>query len=77
MPGESVEAEALNLIVAKKKWEQQEKEIRELIMYAYGKDTVTEMYALEETDKSSRSARYMLRSVGARIYLMLFLSLLL
>ena len=28
MPGESVEAEALNLIVAKKKWEQQEKEIR-------------------------------------------------
>lgn len=54
MPGESVEAEALNLIVAKKKWEQQEKEIRELIMYAYGKDTVTEMYALRKQIRAQR-----------------------
>ena len=37
--GESVEQQALNAVIAKKKIEEQEKQIRELIMYSYGQDT--------------------------------------
>ena len=54
MPGSSVEAEALNLIVAKKRWEQQEKELRELIMFRFGRETLTEMYDLRKKIKAQR-----------------------
>lgn len=54
MPGTSVEAEALNLIVAKKRWEAQEKELRELIMFRFGRETLTEMYDLRKKIKAQR-----------------------
>lgn len=54
MPGESIEAEALNIVIARRKWEQQEKEVRELLLYAYGPDTVSEMYHLRKQIKAER-----------------------
>ena len=44
--GGSVEEEALNATVARKKLEEQEKHIRELIIWAYGKETYVEMMQL-------------------------------
>jgi hypothetical protein len=41
--GGSVEEEALNATIARKKLEEQEKHIRELIIWAYGKETYVEM----------------------------------
>lgn len=44
--GNSVEEEALNATIARKKLEEQEKHIRELIIWAYGKETYVEMMQL-------------------------------
>jgi len=44
--GGSVEEEALNATIARKKLEEQEKHIRELIVWAYGKETYVEMMQL-------------------------------
>ena len=44
----SVEKEALDAIILKKKIETQEKEIRELIMIVYGKETLMEMFELRK-----------------------------
>ena len=41
--GGSVEEEALNATIARKKLQEQEKHIRELIVWAYGKETYVEM----------------------------------
>lgn len=50
----SVEEQALNAIIAKKKIEEQEKQIRELIMYAYGEDTYREMMQMRRDIKTKR-----------------------
>ena len=52
--GESVEAQALNAVIAKKKIEEQEKQIRELIMYSYGQDTYKEMMQMRKDIKAKR-----------------------
>jgi len=52
--GESVEAQALNAVIAKKKIEEQEKQIRELIMYSYGQDTYKEMMQMRRDIKAKR-----------------------
>ena len=43
-----VEQEALNAIILKKKIEEQEKDIRELIMFRFGKETLMEMFELRK-----------------------------
>jgi hypothetical protein len=50
----SVEEQALNAIIAKKKIEEQEKQIRELIMYAYGEDTYREMMQMRRDIRTKR-----------------------
>jgi len=52
--GESVETQALNAVIAKKKIEEQEKQIRELIMYSYGQDTYKEMMQMRKDIKAKR-----------------------
>lgn len=52
--GESVEQQALNAVVAKKKIEEQEKEIRELITWAYGNETYKEMMQLRREIRAKR-----------------------
>ena len=52
--GESVEAQALNAVIAKKKIEEQEKQIRELIMYSYGQDTYNEMIQMRRDIRAKR-----------------------
>ena len=52
--GESVEQQALNSVIAKKKLEEQEKQIRELIVWAYGTETYQEMIALRREIKARR-----------------------
>lgn len=52
--GQSVEAQALNSVIAKKKLEEQEKQIRELIVWAYGVETYQEMIMLRRTIKKKR-----------------------
>ena len=52
--GESVEQQALNAVIAKKKIEEQEKQIRELIMYSYGQDTYKEMMQMRRDIKAKR-----------------------
>lgn len=52
--GESVEAQALNAVIAKKKIEEQEKQIRELIMYSYGQDTYKEMMQMRRDIRAKR-----------------------
>lgn len=52
--GESVEQQALNAVVAKKKIEEQEKEIRELITWAYGNETYKEMMQLRWEIRAKR-----------------------
>ena len=46
--GGSVEEEALNATIARKKLQEQEKHIRELIVWAYGKETYVEMMQLRK-----------------------------
>jgi len=52
--GTSVEEQALNAVVAKKKIEEQNKQIRELIMYAYGEETYREMLQIRKEIKAKR-----------------------
>ena len=52
--GESVEAQALNAVIAKKKIEEQEKQIRELITWAYGTETYAEMIQMRRDIKAKR-----------------------
>ena len=50
----SVEQEALNAIIVKKKLEEQEKQIRDLIVIRYGIDTFREMIQMRKTIKANR-----------------------
>ena len=52
--GESVEQQALNAVIAKKKIEEQEKEVRELITWAYGTETYKEMMQMRRDIKAKR-----------------------
>jgi len=52
--GDSVEATALNAVIAKNKVQEQEKQIRELIMYAYGKETYKEMIQMRRDIRAKR-----------------------
>ena len=52
--GETVEQQALNSVIAKKKLEEQEKQIRELIVWAYGVETYQEMIMLRRKIKAQR-----------------------
>ena len=52
--GPSVEEQALNAIIAKKKIEEQNKQIRELIMYAYGEETYREMLQMRKEIRAKR-----------------------
>ena len=50
----SVEQEALEIIVAREKIKQQEKELRELIIWTYGQDTYTDMMRTREKIRKQR-----------------------
>ena len=52
--GESVEQQALNSVIAKKKIEEQEQHVRELITWAYGVDTYKEMMQMRRDIKAKR-----------------------
>jgi len=52
--GETVEQQALNSVIAKKKLQEQEKSIRELIIWAYGTETYQEMIALRREIRARR-----------------------
>jgi hypothetical protein len=52
--GDTVEQQALNSVIAKKKLEEQEKQIRELIVWAYGVETYQEMIMLRRKIKAQR-----------------------
>lgn len=52
--GQTVEQQALNSVIAKKKLEEQEKQIRELIVWAYGVETYQEMIMLRRKIKANR-----------------------
>ena len=52
--GDTVEQQALNSVVAKKKLEEQEKQIRELIVWTYGVETYQDMIMLRRKIKAQR-----------------------
>lgn len=52
--GASVEEQALNAVIAKKKIEEQERQIRELITWAYGTDTYKEMMQMRRDIRAKR-----------------------
>ena len=52
----SVEKEALDAIIIKKQIEEQEKGLRELIMWSYGKETLSEMFQLRKDIAKGRAA---------------------
>ena len=52
--GETVEQQALNAVIAKKKVEEQEKQIRELITWAYGIETYKEMMQMRRDIRAKR-----------------------
>ena len=52
--GESVEQQALNSVIAKKKVEEQEKQIRELITWSYGVETYKEMMQMRREIRAKR-----------------------
>ena len=52
--GQTVEQQALSSVIAKKKLEEQEKQIRELIVWAYGTETYQEMIMLRREIKARR-----------------------
>lgn len=52
--GSSVEEQALNAVIAKKKIEEQEKQVRELITWAYGVETYREMMQMRKEIKAKR-----------------------
>ena len=51
----SVEKEALDAIIIKKQIEEQEKGLRELIMWSYGKETLSEMFQLRKDIAKGRA----------------------
>jgi len=53
----SVEQEAMEMFAYKKKLEAQEKQIRELVLYAYGKDGWNEMVAMRRRIKANREVK--------------------
>jgi hypothetical protein len=52
--GDTVEQQALSSVIAKKKLQEQEKQIRELIVWAYGPETYQEMIMLRREIKARR-----------------------
>lgn len=52
--GSSVEEQALNAVIAKKKIEEQEKQVRELITWAYGVETYREMMQMRKEIRAKR-----------------------
>jgi hypothetical protein len=54
--GSSVEQEAMEMFAHKKKLEAQEKQIREMVLYSYGKDGWNEMVAMRRKIKAEREA---------------------
>jgi len=52
--GASVEEQALNAVIAKKKIEEQEKHVRELITWAYGVETYKEMMQMRRDIRAKR-----------------------
>ena len=52
--GESVEQQALNSVIAQKKVQEQEKQIRELITWAYGVETYKEMMQMRRDIRAKR-----------------------
>ena len=52
--GNSVEEQALNAVIAKKKIEEQEKQVRELITWAYGTETYKEMMQMRRDIRAKR-----------------------
>ena len=52
--GSSVEEQALNAVIAKQKIEEQNRQIRELIMYAYGEETYREMLQMRKDIRAKR-----------------------
>ena len=52
--GSSVEEQALNAVIAKKKIEEQEKQVRELITWAYGRETYKEMMQMRRDIRAKR-----------------------
>ena len=52
--GASVEEQALNAVIAKKKIEEQEKQVRELITWAYGVETYKEMMQMRRDIRARR-----------------------
>lgn len=52
--GASVEEQALNAVIAKKKIEEQEKQVRELITWAYGVETYKEMMQMRREIRAKR-----------------------
>lgn len=52
--GDTVEQQALNSVIAKKKLEEQEKQIRELIVWTYGVETYQDMIMLRRKIKAQR-----------------------
>jgi hypothetical protein len=52
--GDSVEQQALNAVIAKKKIEEQEKQVRELITWAYGVETYKEMMQMRKDIRAKR-----------------------
>ena len=52
--GSSVEEQALNAVIAKKKIEEQERQIRELITWAYGVETYKEMIQMRRDIRARR-----------------------
>ena len=52
--GDTVEQQALSSVIAKKKLQEQEKQIRELIVWAYGPETYKEMIMLRREIKARR-----------------------
>jgi hypothetical protein len=50
----SIEQEALDAVIAKKKAEEMEAQLREMIIYRYGMDTLREMYAMRRSIREQR-----------------------
>lgn len=65
----SVEEEALNAIIIKKKIEQQEKDIRDLIVVVYGIETYREMIRMRKEIKAKRERLVYKQKRRRRMYL--------
>ena len=65
----SVEQEALNAIIIKKKIEQQEKDIRDLIVVVYGIETYREMIQMRKDIKAKRERLVYRQRRRRRMYL--------